>query len=857
MEHTYFSASPFLPFSRFLLILTCSLQIAGLAFAQKDVSGLVVDQQGNPLTGASVELRQSTTGLARYGVHTTSGGRFLITSVRPGAYTIVVSFLGYSPWKSVLNVQADEDGNRPRKAAEDLRIVLRPTLIAHPEVIVSFRRADSRINPMTVSNIGAEEVQRAPPMKDLPVLLARQPSITYHSENGNAMGYSTLRMRGFDQRRLAISINGIPQNDPEEFNVFWVNFFDIQGVVEDIQVQRGAGSSLYGPAAIGGAINIRAMPYRPNPFARFEVGRGTYNTQRYTAEVNSGLLSDRVVVFGRLSRLLSDGYRDWSWTEFWRFFGGITLYGERSSLTLQAYGGPQKDGLAFSGIPKAANDKTIVDAFGGKIDRRYNFSSLDRDTENFHQPHVELHHDLKLSSVLGLNQSLFWIQGKGYFDFGGTFRSADYLRLPDGFVSEEERGLPLFISRPDVTALFRANLDQWQIGWVPRVSYVTENLSVTSGIELRLHRSLRWGRIEEGVGLPAELVGSSNDVRVYSFRSEKKMASIFVSSVYRIHQRWAVQGDLQLTYRKYRFYEEVFFGNEFEKPYVFANPRLGITYNPGQPLSVYASAAFAQREPRMKSLYDGEEAGAGFLPAFELNPDGSLDTDRPAVDSENLVDIEFGAKWNGERARVSANFFYMDFRDEIVPSGKLDQFGVPRTGNADHTLHAGLEFDAALGIAPGLQLKGNATLSRNRFKRFDEFATRSDFSVVRISRDDNPIAGFPDESGNIGLVYVRHSLNAGINLAYVGTAYADNSAGRLPDGTRSDDLVIDPYTMLDATVAYEFSRFQTLDGLRISIAVNNVLDRKVLSFGNVGAVGPQFFPAATRHVFVGVRYTVQ
>ena len=817
--------------------------------AQHVIEGTVIDHKGSPLSGASLVLRRMGTGLARYGVQTRSDGQFRFEDVRQGFYTLSASFLGFSAF--TIDVEAGD------RATGELRIQLDEVPLVHPEVIVSFRRAEKRIQPVTVSNISAEEIARAPVMKDLPVLLARQPSITYHTENGNAMGYSILRMRGFGQRRLAISINGIPQNDPEEFNVFWINFFDIQGVVEDIQIQRGAGSSLYGSSAIGGAVNIRAMPYRPEAYARIELGGGSYNTRRFTAELNSGLLSDKFVLFGRFSRLESDGYRNWSWTEFWRFFGGITLYGDRSTLTVQAYGGPQKDGLAFSGIPKGANSETIVDEFGTRIDRKYNFSEIDGDIENFHQPHVELHHELTLSQSLRLNQSLFWIQGKGNFDFGGTFRSANYLRLPGGFVPGEARDLPLFISSPSSTVFFRAFLDQWQVGWVPRITHTTASVTTTAGIELRLHRSLRWGRMEEGTGVPQGLIGPENDVRVYSFRSEKKMASVFVSSVVRVFQRWAVQGDLQLTYRAYRFYEEDFFENEFDKPYLFLNPRLGATYNPGQSFSAYASIAYAQREPRMKSLYDGEEAGAGFVPAFERNPDGTLNTDHPFVGSENLIDFELGASWSNSLVRVSANLFYMDFRDEIVASGGLDQFGVPRSGNADRSVHTGLELDAAVGLVPGIQFKGNATLSRNRFKKFDEFVTLQDFTVKKISRADNPIAGFPDETGNVGVIYVRRGLSAEIFLAYVGEAYADNSAGILPGGEFSDELIIDSYTLMDATLGYEFSGVSTLAGLKISAALNNILDQEVLQYGNVGVVGPQYFPAATRHVYVGIRYTLR
>ncbi|NNF04771.1 MAG: TonB-dependent receptor, partial [Rhodothermales bacterium] len=756
----------------------------------------MTSSDGGPLEGAAVTLRRAGDSLLRYGTVTRSDGSFELSGVAEGTWHLRVSYVGFAPHERTILLVAD--------TRLELDISLDASTLTQPEVIVSSRRVRKGIAPVTLTNIDRAEIERQPDMKDLPVLLARTPSITQHSENGNAIGYSTLRMRGFGQRRLAVAINGIPQNDPEDFNVFWINFFDIQGATQDIQIQRGAGSSVYGPTAIGGAINIRAMPYRPDFYAKVHLGGGSFGTRRYSAELNSGLLADRYVVFGRLSRLESDGYRDWSWTEFTRFFAGATRYGERSTLTLQAYGGPQRDGLAFSGIPKAANTSAVDDGFGGTIDRTYNFSAFTRDTEDFHQPHAELHHEWAATDDVRLSQTLFWVKGEGYFDFGGTFRSADYLRLPAGTVPDGQRGAPLFISLPDATVLFRAVLDQWQVGWLPSVSFTSDVATTTAGIEGRLHRSLRWGRIEEGTGLPSEVVGPENDVRVYSFRGEKAIAAGYVSHLRRLHERWAVQGDMQVTWRRYRVYDEDNFGTSFSKPYVFVNPRVGMTYNPEHPFSAFASVALASREPRLKSLYDGEEAGAGFTPRFRTRPDGSFDTDAPLVDVEHLLDIEVGTRLRRSMYEIGLNGFVMAFRDEIVPSGGLDQFGVPRTGNADRSRHIGLEVDASARVARGLDVRGNATISSNRFVRFSEFALGPGGDIVEIDRGGNAIAGFPGAMGNLSIQYTRSSVSAALFAGYVGRQYVDNSEGRTPDGTSSDGLVIDAHTLVDATLRYRF-----------------------------------------------------
>lgn len=802
----------------------------------QSVSGRVVEEGGSALAGATVALRAPGSGLLRFGATTSSEGAFELTPVAPGTYVLEIRFVGFRAWTSQLAIGSDD-------SVVDVGTVrLRARSLPSDEIVVTGARADAARAPITVTNISATELAALPDMKDLPAHLARQPSITFHSENGNAIGYSTLRLRGFGQRRLAVSINGIPQNDPEESNVFWINFFDIQGATQDIQIQRGATSARFGPAGIGGAISIRAMPYEPDFRTTVQVGAGAFGTRRYSAEVNSGLLGSRYVLFGRLSRLESDGYRDWSWTEFWRFFAGVTRYGDHHTLTLQAYGGPQRDGLAYGGIPREANTRTIDDGFGGTIDRKYNFSAFDRDTESFHQPHLELHHEWSPGGPWSVSQVLFGVRGVGYFDFGGTFRSADYLRLPQGFVPDADRGLPLFVSRPETTVLFRAYLDQWQAGWLPRLTRSTETRTTTIGAEARLHRSLRWGRIQEATGVPAELVGSDNDVRVYSFRGEKAIGSIFISHRERLHPLWAAQVDVQATVRQYRVYDEAFFGTAFTKAYAFVNPSVGITYRPDEPVRAFASIALAHREPRMKSLYDGEEAGAGSQPAFRSWPS----TDDAIVSPERVLDVELGGTWSTDTYRFTATAFWMGFRDEIVPSGGLDQFGVPRTGNAAKTRHAGLELDGGVRVAAGFDIEGNASIFSNRLVRFTEFR----LDGTEANRDGNAIAGFPGATANIQASWTRGGWQTRVMASHVGRQYVDNSDG-------DEEPALPAYTIVDVSASWSFSQQSALSGLRVSADVNNVLDRKVLAYGTVGAFGPQYFPMATRHVFIGLRYTVR
>lgn len=838
-----------------IAVVICSIitLLPGLVSAQHGVvTGQVYDADTEEsLSGANVVLRDRSSGQVRYGTSTDERGAFGFWAVDPAQYQLDVTFIGYGDLGRSLEIASGD--------TVDLSLGLSVASLPQNEIIVTAGRAQSQLNPVTVSNLTRREIDERVGMQDLPVLLSDLPSVTYYSENGNGIGYSTLRMRGFGQRRIAISINGIPQNDPEDFNVYWINFFDIQGAIQDIQVQRGAGASFYGPVGIGGAVNIVARPYPPEPYAEATVGYGSYNTQRYTIEVNTGRLNDRYVAYGRFSRLLSDGYRDWSWSKYYRYFAGISRYGDNSTLTLQSYGGPQNDGLAYYGIPKPANDDPV--------ERRGNPGARDQDVpyfehrgpvEQFHQPHVELLHNWQISSNTTLDQSIFWIKGEGYFDYSVNFRSPEFLRLPRDLpgLSPEEYSQPLFSALPSADVKMRGYLDQHQMGWLPKVTWKDGDRTLTVGTEARLHRSLRWGRIQQANAVISDsLVGGDSDRRFYSFRGEKVIGSAFAKYITRPVDRLAVQSELQITYRRYRQYDEAFLGRRFRVPYVFANPRLGVTVNPDRALSGYLSAAFAQREPRLSQLYDADAAGAGAVPQFERNPDGTLNYDEPLVQPESLLDVELGGTLERRRYRLTANGYWMEFWDEIIPSGRIDQLGKPRTGNADRTRHVGLELEASARPMPGWDVSFNGTLSRNRLVDFTEYVT-VDGSIEVIERSGNPIAGFPERMARFRTSYQWKGWTAALNGEYSGTQYVDNSGGTLPDGSPASDRIVDPFTLVHGSVSYEPSRQSLLSGFRFQLKVNNLLDRHVFRYGYMSSSGPRFFPTAARHYFASVSYRV-
>lgn len=813
-------------------LLCAALAPSALHAQTARLSGRVADRTGMPLPGATVAVTPEAGGYP-FGTTADANGDFRLVGIAPGRYRLAVSFVGFVRAEQAVALAPGEDAR--------VALVLDDAPLGAEELVVEGRnRAVAAVSPVTASALTAREIVQLPDVKDLPASLASQPSTTFYSENGNGFGYTYLRLRGFDERRVAVSLNGQPMNDPEDHSVYWINFMDLQGAITDVQIQRGAGAALYGSAGVGGAVNIVADPFAPNRYAAVETGYGTYQTSRLTAESSTGLVNGRWIGYARVSRLQSDGYRDHSWAEMTRLMGGVTYFGERSRLTVQAFGGPQRDALAYYGIAKADND---VDSL-----RRANYGAVSNDLERFHQPFAEVRHELQLRPGLRLETNAYATQGEGYFDFDATWRSADYLRLPTGFggLSASERQQPLY-EVSSATAYFRAYVRNRRAGLLPRLVYTPSDGLLAGGrfvlgADLLAHRSLHWGRIQDGTGLPSANVGDAAP-RVYRYTGGKEHAAVYGSALLRPHARVAVQADLSVRHLVYRLFDETFGGTDFAVPYTFVTPRLGVTVNPERPVRSYASVAYVAREPRLKNFYDADEAGAGAMPLFERSGT-AYDFSKPLVRPETGVNVELGASVERPRVRASVTGYGLWMNDEIVASGGLDQFGVPRTGNAEKTRHLGVEVEAAATLVPGVIAEGSATVSDDRFVRFTEY----DDHAAPLDRSGNRIALFPAASFRAALRVEPTGKPYGLRVDVQGAGVQPTTNA----GTTDRDLVVDPYTLINAGAWYRLAVPGGGD-LRLRLDVNNVLDARVLTFGNSGG----FFPAATRHAYAGLRYTVR
>lgn len=754
-------------------------------------------------------------------------GYFVFDNVPKGNYILNFSRVGYKKITQKIVVDGD---------VGDLKILLNESALPGQTVIVTAMRGEKRNTPMTFSNLEQEELEKRYTVQDIPVLLSELPSTTFYSESGNGIGYNYLNIRGFDQRRISVMINGVPQNDPEDHDIYWLDFPDLAANLDDIQVQRGAGSAFYGPASIGGSINLITSNFSNKKGISLSAGIGDYNTKKYSFSVNSGIVAEKYSFYGRLSRITSDGYRDNSWSQMNSFFLGAIRYDENLTTQIHVYGGPISDHLSYYGIPK----EDITD----KEKRKANPIQREQEIENFSQPHYEFLQEWKINDNLTLNHTIFFIEGEGFYNYDASWADTSYFRLT------KEYGITA--TQNPANALIKANVTNKQFGWMPRLNYNHIDGELTLGLEYRNHRSLHWGGVDWAENLPA---GIAPDYRFYEYKGGKDMFSVYAHELYHLNPDANILVNLQYSYNKYKIYDEKFIGTDFSIPYNFFNPLLGLNYNFNSNLNSYITLSYISREPKLNNIYDAGSERDGATPQFELNAAGTYNYNKPLVKPERLFDVEFGIGYNNESLSSTANFYWMDFNDEIVKSGKLDRFGQPITGNADKTRHLGAEFTLLYKIFSYLNVSGNITFSSNEIVRNKIYQTLTNPSTgldeqMEVKLDGNRIAGCPDLIGNLRLNYIANNLTASILFQYSGDQYTDNF-GDLSIRPIKDNKV-DAFSVVNFDMTYKIPNLLGLSSIDAKLQINNLFDKLYATHGE----GDEFFPAAERNAFFSLQFNL-
>jgi len=729
-------------------------------------------------------------------------------------------------------------------------------IVPLPEIVVSTARAGDR-TPVAKSVLGRDVLQRLNWGQDTPMALGTLPGAYAYSDAGNGIGYSYLSIRGFPQRRISVLINGVPLNDPESHEVYWIDHPDLLASTSEAQVQRGVGAALYGAASVGGTVNLETSPFTETRRTSAALASGDYRTRRAMVEMNSGRLAGDWGYYGRYSRIETDGYRDQSWTRVWSYYFSARKVAGDHMLRLNLFGGPEETHLAYKGVPRSDLD-------GGRTgnadrDRRYNPLTYPGEADHFFEPHYELMHSWTPHRGLTLSQTLFWFDGRGYYDEGrrgealssyrlDTLFTADSTRMPRGYYLMNPDGSLVEVGgrfRGVLTDLVRRRtVANQHFGWIPRLRISHADGELIVGGELRFHDGHHWGEVLSGTGLPP---GTPSIHRYYDYHPRTFSGGLFMREEWRPVPTLAITGDLAWRHQGYELRGDRFAGNRFDQGYDFALPRLGATWRPGESVSVFGSWSHSEREPRFVDLFKGEQ-GIG-LPFYQTYDPARGIAEGPFVRPEKVTDYELGGTFTARGVTASANLFRMDFRDELVDFQFNSNFYDWITANAARSVHQGVELAFATAMNPrrdlGLSLDANTTLSDNHFVNFDEQVD----ATTQVRRDGKSIGFFPDVVANAGARLDWKGVLLGAEAQHVGRIFLDSSED--PTGR------IAPRTVLNLTAGLRLP-FAGTSEATLGVRVFNALDEKYetggyFDYDENGSYGALFVPAARRNALAQVR----
>ncbi|HEY6170885.1 MAG TPA: TonB-dependent receptor plug domain-containing protein [Candidatus Kapabacteria bacterium] len=725
------------------------------------------------------------------------------------------------------------------------------------EVIVTGFPAEENITPVPYVTITKEKIERSAEYKDVPSILSNQPSMVFYSQSGLYSGYSFGNIRGFDQRRLSILVNGIPQNDPEDHNVYWIDMPDLASSTTSMTIQRGAGTAFYGPAAIGGSINVVTAPAIVPSYV-VSAMYGSYNTAKFAFEINSGLIDNKYAISARLSKFKSDGYRHADKNDLNAYHLSLMKYDSVFSYQFNFYGGQIEDGLDYYGIYP---DDEARSNFDDKELRKTNWSESftyerrPEEGERFFQPHYEFLSTWSLNNNTKFTNSLFYIQGDGQFDYDGTwvrpstgYSHSYYYRLTPEYAAKYG-----FTALTDTTLgneLTRGYVGNKQFGWLPRIEYTHENGTLNVGGEVRIHRSLHWGKLLSAAKMPVDLPG---DYHYYEYNGGKDVLSAYASEQYHASDDISVTVAAQLVNQKYRFYDEKpfyvdsafasssgllpgFTSHDFTVPLTFLNPRLGINIILSDALTSFGSVSYTTREPRLKDYYNAEFFTE---PNFQKTQFGTYDYTQPLIRPESLLDVELGVRLNtsigGGVLTSSLGGYYMPFTDELIKTGKKDRFGSSIVGNAESTIHMGIEYNGRYAYSTLFEVGLNFTVSKNEIKQFDSY----DDPTLPVGK--TPI-GFPSVMGAIDFHYnITDGIGVGVIGRYVGEMYGDIG--------NSDYLKNDAFFVADANLSLIEKDLLGLNFVKVTFQINNIANTLYTSYVESSA---GFFVGAPMNLYGGL-----
>jgi len=700
------------------------------------------------------------------------------------------------------------------------------------EVLVQSVRVDAD-SPITYSNLSKAEINERNLGQDLPILLNYLPSVVTTSDAGAGVGYTGFRVRGTGNRGINVTINGIPYNDAESLGTFFVNLQDFSSSIESVQLQRGVGTSTNGAGAFGASLNILTDAATPEAYAEVNASGGSFDTRRANVKFGTGLINDHFSFSGRLSAIKSDGYVDRASSDLKSYYLQGEYRNEKTLLKAVVFGGHEVTYQSWNGIDAQtlATDRTY-NPIGFQYDDDGNFEGFYEDqVDNYKQDHVQLHWNQKYGGGWSTQLSLNYTMGRGFFEeYVDSWYYANVNFSSDAtfdFIDWEPYEVDGEL-QTDTDLIRRRWLDNRYYVANLTTNYKSNSVDFDAGVFGSIYSGDHYGEITWARYFAQD---EEAGYRYYFGTADKNEFTTFAKATWRINDMWSVFGDLQgrfISYETDGINSDI---DEFiiDENYSFFNPKAGLTLTLNEKNKIYASYARANREPSRTDFENGNPV------------------------PETLNDFELGYRFTKERARVFANLYFMDYRDQLVLTGAIDDVGAPIRQNSGSSYRLGLEIEAGFQLGRQLAITPNIALSTNKNR---DFFFQRDGELQNLG---NTNISFSPEiiAGNRLDFFPVQNLRLSLLSKYVGEQYLGN--------IDAESSKLDAYFINDFNVQYDLKNIGFAKRVTLTALVNNIFSEEYVSngyfftydddFSNPGTVttieGAGYYPQAKINFLIG------
>ena len=792
-----------------VMLLLVFTSVSYILYGQFQVSGIVEETDGTPLIGANIIIEGTFLGTSAV-----LSGEFVFKNVNKGNYVLKVSYLGYETRREKINLQKDLI----------VKIVLERSVYLADEIIISTIRA-SETMPVASTTISKSEIREKDFVQDIPYLLRFTPSLVTTSDAGTGVGYTSFRIRGTDLTRINVTVNGIPLNDSESHGVWWVDLPDFISSVDDIQIQRGVGTSTNGAGAFGASVNLKTFTFSKMPFTEINSTAGSFNTFKNNIKIGSGLIDDKFSFEARMSKINSDGYIDRATANLKSFVVSGAYFGEKEMVRINIFSGKEKTYQAWDGVPSTILDSDrTYNGIGQYTDEMGNIKYYDNETDNYWQDHFQLLYSREISRYVYLNLSLHYTGGKGYYE---------QYKEEEDFSDYQMDNILIGSDLLEKTDLIRRKwLDNDFYGVTYSLKYKKGKWDASVGGAWNKYIGDHFGRV-----IWARFAGDSElNHEWYNNNAAKTDFNIYAKLNYFFSNKLNLYGDIQVRLIDYEIdgIDDDLRNITQEHVYRFVNPKLGAYYRLNENQSAYFSFGIAHREPNRYDFIDADPSAPVPIP-------------------EMLKDYELGYDFRSSNFRFGVNIYFMDYDNQLVLTGEINDVGSSVMTNVKKSYRTGIELQTATKILPQLEWEINVTLSRNKIKNFTEHIDNWDtWSQVSENLGETDLSFSPAIIlGSTIQLKPFKNIKVRIFSKYVSKQYVDNTSG--------ESRILNSWFVNDLNFQYSLSP-KWVDQIGIKIQINNLFNeeyetnawvyRYILDGENKIMDG--YFPQAGRNFLVGL-----